>query len=59
MVVGLVRFLGGRSQVVDAGDRGFGAIEAEPNHHGKPRGLRGLLLENIVHGTFLGENGGR
>jgi hypothetical protein len=46
-------------QVVDAGDRGLGAIEADPNHHGKPRELRGLLLENIVHGTFLGVNGGQ
>jgi len=36
-----------------------GAIEPDPNHHCKPRELRGLLLENVVHGTFLGENGGR
>jgi len=25
-------------QVVDAGNRGFGAIETVPNHHRKPRG---------------------
>jgi len=44
---------------VDAGNRGLGAVEADPNHHRQPRELRGPLIENIVHDTFLGENGGQ
>jgi len=43
--------------IIDAGNRGLGAVEADPNHHRQPREWRGPLIENIVHGTFLGENG--
>ena len=46
-------------QVIDAGNRGLGALEADPNHHRQPRELCGVLRERVVHGTFLGENGGQ
>jgi hypothetical protein len=46
-------------QIVDAWDRGFGAFEADPDHHRQPRELCGVLRERVVHCTFLGENGGR
>jgi len=48
-----------RELAVDAGNRGLGAFEADSNHHREPRHLRGPLIENIFHGTFLGENGGQ
>jgi len=44
--------------IVDTGNRGFSAFEANPNHHRKPRELCGVLRERVVHCTFLGENGG-
>jgi hypothetical protein len=46
-------------QVIDAGDRGFGALEADSDHHRQPRELCGVLRERVVHCTFLGENGGQ
>ena len=45
--------------IIDAGDRGFGALKADPDHHCRPRELCGVLRERVVHGPFLGEDGGR
>jgi hypothetical protein len=39
--------------IIDAGNRGFNAIEADSNHHRQPRELSGVLRERVVHGTFL------
>jgi hypothetical protein len=45
--------------VVDVLNRVFCRVEVRLNRHGEPRKIGGARGEKIVHGTFLGVNGGQ